>query len=113
MRSRYSSDGERRVTAVISEASRARIIPSLSVVHTEPSRCRNEAPALSSPPNPTDPSSSPGTNHLNPTGTSSSARPRPPVTRSIIEELTRVLPTAAAAGQPSRWEYRYSMATAR
>ncbi len=48
------------------------MIPSLSVVHTDPSRCRNEAPALSSPPKATDPSSSPGTNHLNPTGTSSS-----------------------------------------
>jgi len=80
--------------------------PSLSVVHTEPSRCRNDAPALSSPPKATDPSSSPGTNHLNPTGTSSSSRPRPCVTRSIIDELTRVLPTAAEAGQPSRAWYR-------
>ena len=82
------------------------MIPSLSVVQTDPSRCRNDAPALSSPPNATDPSSSPGTNHLNPTGTSSSARPRPFVTRSIIEELTRVLPTAAGAGQASRIRYR-------
>ena len=82
------------------------MIPSLSVVHTDPSRCRNDAPALSSPPNATDPSSRPGTNHLNPTGTSSSARPRPSVTRSIIDELTRVLPTAAPSGQPSRTWYR-------
>ena len=82
------------------------MIPSLSVVQTEPSRCRNDAPALSSPPNATEPSSSPGTNHLNPTGTSSSARPRPSATRSIIDELTRVLPTAAPAGQPSRCRYR-------
>ena len=46
------------------------MIPSLSVVHTDPSRCRNDAPALSSPPKATEPSSRPGTNHLNPTGTS-------------------------------------------
>lgn len=45
------------------------MMPSLSVVHTEPSRRRNDAPADSSPPKPTDPSTSPGTNHLNPTGT--------------------------------------------
>ena len=38
-------------------------MPSLSVVHTEPSVRRNDAPADSSPPNPTDPSSRPGTNH--------------------------------------------------
>ena len=82
------------------------MIPSLSVVQADPSRCRNDAPALSSPPKATDPSSSPGTNHLNPTGTSSSARPRPSVTRSIIDELTRVLPTAAGAGQPSRVWYK-------
>ena len=89
------------------------MMPSLSVVHTEPSRCRNDAPALSSPPKATEPSSRPGTNHLNPTGTSSSARPRPAVTRSIIDELTSVLPTAAVAGQPARCRYRYSIATAR
>jgi hypothetical protein len=82
------------------------MIPSLSVVHTDPSRCRNDAPALSSPPNATDPSSSPGTNHLNPTGTSSSVRPRLSVTRSIIDELTSVFPTAAASGQSSRTWYR-------
>ena len=76
------------------------MMPSLSVVQTEPSRCRNDAPALSSPPKATEPSSSPGTNHLNPTGTSSSCRPRPAATRSIIEELTSVLPTAAA-GRPA------------
>ena len=69
---------------------------------------------LSSPPKATEPSSRPGTNHLNPTGTSSSARPRPSVTRSIIEELTSVLPTAADGFyQPPRCAYRYSMATAR
>ena len=51
-------------------------MPSLSVVHTVPSKRRNEAPALSSPPNPTEPSSSPGTNHLKPTGTSQRRRPQ-------------------------------------
>ena len=50
-------------------------MPSLSVVHTVPSRRRNDAPADSSPPKPTEPSSSPGTNHLKPTGTSHSRRP--------------------------------------
>ena len=33
------------VTAKISEASNARMMPSLSVVHTDPSRRRNDAPA--------------------------------------------------------------------
>ena len=57
------------------------MMPSLSVVQTRPSVHRKEAPALSSPPKAMEPSSSPGTNHLNPTGTSVSARPglpRPP-----------------------------------
>src|SRR5262245_30463165 len=40
-----------------STASRSMMIPSLSVVQTVPSRRRNEAPALSSPPKPSDPSS--------------------------------------------------------
>ena len=65
------------------------MMPSLSVVHTDPSRCRNDAPADSSPPNATDPSSSPGTNHLNPTGTSSSVRPsesRDPVDHRRADE---------------------------
>ena len=35
------------------------MMPSLSVVQTDPSRRRNEAPALSSPPNPSEPSSKP------------------------------------------------------
>ena len=99
--------------AVISAASRHGISPSLSVLHALPSRRRNDAPALSSPPKAIDPSSSPGTNHLKPTGTSTSLRPRLAATRSIIDELTSVLPMAASAGQPSRWEYRYSIATAR
>ena len=65
-----SFDGDRPVTAWISLASSASRMPSLSVVQTPPSRRRNDAPADSSPPKPTDPSSRPGTNHLKPTGTS-------------------------------------------
>src|SRR5665809_91372 len=61
--------------ARISDANSARMIPSLSVVHTEPSKRRNDAPADSSPPKAIDPSSKPGTNHLKPTGTSFSVRP--------------------------------------
>ncbi len=77
-------------------------MPSLSVVHAWPSNCRNDAPALSSPPNPTDPSTSPGTNHLNPTGTSHSRRPSEVATRSIMVLETSVLPIAASGAQPSR-----------
>ena len=43
--------------AVISAASSASTMPSLSVVQAVPSRRRNDAPALSSPPKPSDPSS--------------------------------------------------------
>src|SRR3546814_7046636 len=39
---------------------------SLSVDQTRPSLRRNDAPADSSPPNPTSPESRPGTNHLKP-----------------------------------------------
>src|SRR5690625_7183737 len=42
---------------------------------------RNEAPALSSPPKPTEETISPGTNHLKPTGTSNSSRPSEPTTQ--------------------------------
>ena len=90
------------VTASISEASNARMMPSLSVVHTEPSLRRNDAPALSSPPKPIDPPTSPSTNHLNPTGTSTSVRPNPATTRSMIDELTAVLPTAVPAPHSDR-----------
>ncbi len=76
------------------------MIPSLSVVQTVPSRRRNEAPALSSPPNPSEPSTSPSTNHLNPTGTSMSRRSRSAATRSIIDDDTSVLPTATSRPQP-------------
>ena len=61
--------------AVISAASKSMIGPSLSVVHTVPSRRRKLAPALSSPPKQYEPSKSPATNHLKPTGTSRSSRP--------------------------------------
>jgi hypothetical protein len=50
------------------------MIPSLSVVHEVPS-----------------------TNHLNPTGTSMSRRPRRAATRSIMPLLTTVFPTAGLA----------------
>ena len=89
------------------------MMPSLSVVHVDPSRRRKDAPALSSPPKPMVPLINPSTNHLNPTGTSSSLRPNPATTRSMIDELTAVLPTAVEPGQSGRWVYRYSMATAR
>ena len=69
-------------------------MPSLSVVHTEPSRRRNDAPALSSPPKPSEPSIRPSTNHLKPTGTSTSRRPSFAATRSMIALETMVLPTA-------------------
>ena len=42
-----------------------------------PSRRRNVAPALSSPPKPSEPSNSPSTNHLNPTGTSTELASQP------------------------------------
>src|SRR3984957_15110874 len=88
-------------------------MPSLSVVHTPPSVRRNDAPALSSPPNPTLPSRRPGTNHLKPTGTSIRPRPVLSAPRSIIDELTIVLPTAAPAGQPVRLANRDSIAAGR
>ena len=111
--SAYSSLGDFPVTALISLASRASRMPSLSVVQVLPSRVRNEAPADSSPPKPMSPVRSPGTNHLKPTGTSTSVRPRSSATRLIIEEETRVLPMPAFGFQPSRCAYRYWMATAR
>ena len=73
--------------------------PSLSVDHGPPSRRRKEAPALSSPPKPSEPSSRPSTNHLKPTGTSTTRRPRSAATRSMIALETSVLPTAGAPGQ--------------
>ena len=88
--------------------------PSLSVVHVVPSVRRNDAPADSSPPKPNEPSISPGTNHLNPTGTSTIGLPSAAATRSIIELDTRVLPICAPDGQPGRPPpKRYWIATAR
>ena len=77
-------------------------MPSLSVVQTVPSLRRNEAPADSSPPKPTDPSNSPGTKYLKPTGTSISVRSSDWTTRSIREEDTRVLPIAVDSDHPGR-----------
>ena len=82
------------------------MMPSLSVVHTDPSRRKNDAPADSSPPKPMVPPMRPSTNHLNPTGTSTSLRPMPATTRSMIDELTAVLPTAIPAGQDGRCVYK-------
>ncbi|MNY28161.1 hypothetical protein D3C86_1621170 [compost metagenome] len=97
VRPRYSSPGSRPRLAVISAASKASTMPSLSVVQTLPSRRRKVAPALSSPAKPSEPSNRPPANHLKPTGTSCRGRPRRALTRSIMLLLTRVLPTAAVA----------------
>ena len=85
----------------------------MSVVQTLPSRHKKLAPALSSPPKQQVPSKSPGANHLKPTGTSESVRPRRFTTRSIMALLTSVLPTTASRGQSGRWPSSQSIATAR
>ena len=85
------------MVAVISADSSPRIRPSLSVLHGPPFRRKNDAPALSSPPKPSEPSSKPFTNHLKPTGTSTSRLPRAPATRSMMLLDTSVLPTPASA----------------
>ena len=70
-------------------------------------------PELSSPPNATSPLNSGSTNHLKPTGTSTSLALMEAATRSISEELTKVLPMPAPAGQPGRLPpKRYSTHTA-
>src|SRR5208282_4249099 len=107
------SPGSLPVRAVISAASRLGTIPSLSVVHTVPSHRRNVAPELSSPQNPTLPSMSPSTNHLNPTGTSMSRRLKPSATRSIMPLLTMVFPTATLLDHCERLGNRYDIATER
>ena len=78
------------------------MILSLSVTQVVPSRRRKAAPALSSPPNPNDPSLSPGTNHLKPTGTSTNRRCSDRATRSMMLLLTTVLPMPAPGCQPGR-----------
>ena len=76
------------------------MMPSLSVVPPIGRHyARNDALADSSPPKPIVPPINPSTNRLNPTGTSTSRRPMPATTRSMIDELTAVLPTAML-GQP-------------
>src|SRR5262249_42851903 len=77
------------------------IRPSLSVVHTVPSWRRKLAPALSSPPKQHEPSNSPGTNHLNPTGTSYRRRPSFCTTGSIMLLLTSGL-ADGGVGRPAR-----------
>ena len=72
-------------------------MPSLSVVQTEPSRFKNDAPALSSPAKPKPPVPKPSTNHLKPTGVSTSFRFSLPATRSMIELETTVLPIASCS----------------
>ena len=81
-------------------------MPSLSVLHAPPSSLKNEAPALSSPPNPRSPDLSPATNHLNPTGTSYSERPSRAATRSIKALETMVLPTRQLVFHRGRWRNR-------
>src|SRR6266536_1924135 len=81
---------------MISAASKERMMPSLSVVQTVPSRQRKLAPALSSPPKQIAPLNRPCENHLNPTGTSKSFLPSRSTTLSMSELLTNVLPTAAS-----------------
>ena len=73
----------------------------LVVDHGLPSNVRNDAPALSSPPNAIEPSSRPSTNHLNRPALRS-FRPMPATTLSMSDEDTSVLPTAASGFQPGR-----------
>src|SRR5665213_339310 len=73
------------------------MMPSLSVVHVFPFMRRKEAPALSSPTKPMEPFNSPSTNHLKPTGTSTTFRLIFAATRSIIWLLTSVFPTIVFA----------------
>src|ERR1700724_4864357 len=87
--------------------------PSLSLVHTVPSRRRKLAPALSSPPKQYEPSTRPGTNHLKPTGTSRSLRPSFLTTRSIMLLLTSVFPTATVVRHRGRGSSKHRMATER
>src|SRR5215469_5748282 len=87
------SPGSLPVTAVISAASKSMMGPSFSVVEAVSSNRRKLAPALSSPPKQNEPSNSPGTNHLKPTGTSENFRPSLFTTRSISPLLTSVFPT--------------------
>ena len=98
----YNSAGSRPRRAVISAESSAGTMPSLSVVQTLPSRRRKDAPALSSPPKPSEPSNRPSANHLKPTGTSNNVRPSLLATRSSMDVLTTVLPMPALRFHSSR-----------
>ncbi len=101
--SRYNSPGSLPRRAVISADKSVAIRPSLSVVQVAPSIRRNDAPALSSPPKPSHPPSSPSTKYLNPTGTSYSLRSNPAAIRSRMLLLTNVLPTAMSLRQMGRY----------
>ena len=63
------------------------MIPSLSVVQTVPSRRRNDAPALSSPPNPTEPSTRPVDEPLEPDR--DLEQPPPEVGRDAVDHRAR------------------------
>jgi len=78
------------------------IRPSLSVVHTVPSRRRKLAPALSSPPKQTVLRNQPVGKPLEAHRHLASERPSACTTRSMRLLLTRVLPTAAPTGQSGR-----------
>ena len=71
-------------------------------------------PELSSPPKAISPVNSGSTNHLKPTGTSTTGAPIEAATRSMSEEETSVLPTPVCSGQSGRLPpNRYSTQTAR
>ena len=76
--------------------------PSLSVVHVVPSLRRNEAPADSSPPKPGAVDQA-WHEPLEADGDFDQLAAELTATRSIIDELTSVLPIAQLAGQPPRW----------
>ena len=89
----YSLSTVAPITAYISIAKRAIIIPSLSVVHTVPSFLRNDAPADSSPPMPISPSNNRELKYLKPTGTSYTGISLTDAHLSIMVVQTTVLPT--------------------
>ena len=79
------------------------MIPSLSVVHTAAVAAQERRPGALLAAEAQRAVERPGTNHLNPTGVSTSVRPRSAATRSIIDELTAVLPIPARGGQSGRF----------
>jgi hypothetical protein len=75
------------------------MIPSLSVDHTVPSRRQKRSAGALFATEAERSIEQPGTNHLNPTGTSTSGRCSLRATRSMIVLLTMVLPIAACAAK--------------